>query len=608
MMAQVRTNDIKFKPGSQEATQGVDEKLVSLSKMERNQLFGFPWAIGVVVLLMSIYAPSATVRWEASVVGLLLLLTPFAYLAGVPVKWLVHSAVGICVLGIIAVSIETGGIYSAQIVWLLLIPMMPLRLISVKAAFFWLMVSVCILIVFGNMDHQELMNEITHPVGSMSTWTFLQRLFLCICMLALPWYYAKTYRQSIAVMRRYNKIIHHKKLELVHEQANKKLFISRLSHEMRTPMNAVVGFSHLLQVQADQYPQAAGVVEHIQITAKHLLTIINGIMDYTQLIDGQLKIRPEDVELKPLMQQTFDMFKERARSMQIEYTCEVSAALPEWLRLDSQRVGQILMNFLELALQRTAEGYVQFKAQQCGRSIVFTVHDSGTPLAEDELHLLNLSRMRSQDMPVSHVSGTALGLSMAKALAQWMGGEVLAENHAGQGASLTLRLPLESVQTATPLNTAGSSHSVQQAINELAVEILVVDDNPVNRLLVQQVIHAHWPLAKVTQAENGQKALTRLSAQKFDLILMDMLMPEMDGIEATQLVRQDPSSPNQWIPVLGLTANISTEDHVRCLTAGMNDVLLKPFDRQVLIHRMENLLGACPFFTAKYAHQPKSRS
>lgn len=607
MMAHARTNDINFKPGPQVTTQSVDEKLLTLSKMERNQLFGFPWAIGVIVLFMSIYAPNAIVRWESAAMGLLLLFTPFAYLLGVPLKWLVHSAVGICVVGIVGISMETGGIYSAQIVWLLLIPMMPLRLISVKAAFFWLMVGVCILIVFANVDHQELMNEITHPVGSMSTWTFLQRLFLCICMLALPWYYAKTYRQSIAVMRRYNKIIHDKKLELVREQANKKLFISRLSHEMRTPMNAVVGFSHLLQAQADQYPQAAGVVAHIQITAKHLLTIINGIMDYTQLIDGQLKIRPEEVELKQLMQQIFDMFRERSRSMQIEYTCEVSTALPAWMRFDAQRVSQILVNFLELALQRTAEGYVQFKAQQCGRTIVFTVHDSGTPLTEDELHMLNLSQMRSQDVSVSHVNGTALGLSMATALAQWMGGEVLAENHAGQGASLTLRLPIEPVQTASTSNAAGSITLLQPSISQLAVEILVVDDNPVNRLLVQQVIHAHWTLAKVTQAENGQKALTRLSAQKFDLILMDMLMPEMDGIEATQLIRQDPTSPNQWIPVLGLTANISTEDHVRCLSAGMNDVLLKPFDRQVLTRRMENLLMDCPFFTAKYGHQFKRR-
>lgn len=608
MTADVRAREVKFKPPQELANPQVDEKLISLSRIERNQLFGYPWVIGVVILLLSIYAPSNLVRYETSAVGLILLLTPFAYLAGVSLKWLVHWAVGICTTGIVLVSLQTGGIYSAQMVWLLLIPMMPLRLISVKASLGWLMVSVLILLIFGSMDHQILMGDVARPAANASRWSFLQHIFLCMCMLAMPWYYAKTYKQSIAVMRRYNKVIHHKKIELIHEQANKKLFISRLSHEMRTPMNAVVGFSHLLEAQADVYPQAAGVVEHIQTTSKHLLAIINGIMDYTQLIDGQLKIRPEDVELLPLVKQTFNMFLERVRGMQIEYTCECPDDMPQWVRVDAQRLTQILMNLLELSLQRTSDGFVQLKTQQMGASMVFTVHDSGTPLADDELQLLNLTQMGSQNMPLRHVSGSALGLSMAKALAQLMGGDLEAANHAGQGATLTLRLPLVVVrESQAEKNAHAKKWQVQQSIQSLEIQILVVDDNPVNRLLVQQVIHAQWPLAKVTQAENGQKALTRLSAQKFDLVLMDMLMPEMDGIEATQFLRQDSLSPNQWIPVLGLTANISTEDHVRCLGAGMNDVLLKPFDRQVLAHRIEGLLMACPLFTTKHAFVFRSK-
>jgi signal transduction histidine kinase/CheY-like chemotaxis protein len=601
-MAQVRDNNIKLQPDSKKLEPVVDQKLLNLSKSERNQIFGFPWVIGLIVLIMSIYAPSASVRWQTSALGMMLLLTPFFYLAGLSLKWTVHLAVGICTLSIIGVSMQTGGIYSAQIVWLLLIPVMPLRLISAKAAIAWLIVSLLILLVFGQIDHQELMGDMHQSDGGMSTWTFLQRILLCASMLVLPWYYVKTYRQSIAVMRRYNKVIRHKKMELVREQDNKKLFISRLSHEMRTPMNAVVGFSNLLQAQSDQFPQAAGVVEHIQTTSRHLLAIINGIMDYTQLIDGQLTIRQEDVEWASLVLQTFDMFKDRARSMQIEYTCELQAGCPKWIRTDAQRVRQILMNFLEHALQRTPEGFVQIKTQHSVDLIVFTVHDSGTHLSDDELRSLNLIEMNAQDMPVNHLSGTALGLSMAKALAQLMGGDVLAQNHSGQGSSLTLRLPLEVVQSAKYEGVGGLTAGAEKYIEELAIEILVVDDNPVNRLLVQQVIHSQWPLAKVTQADNGQKALTRLSAQKFDLVLMDMLMPEMDGIEATRYVRQDPTSPNQWIPVLGLTANISTEDHVRCLSAGMNDVLLKPFDRQVLVQRIEHLLLTCPLFKIKYAH------
>jgi CheY-like chemotaxis protein len=135
------------------------------------------------------------------------------------------------------------------------------------------------------------------------------------------------------------------------------------------------------------------------------------------------------------------------------------------------------------------------------------------------------------------------------------------------------------------------------------LEVLVVDDNPVNRLLVDQVIRSHWPRAQVVQAHNGKQALTQLGQQQFDLVLMDMLMPEMDGIVATSMLRQTVTSPNQNIPVLGLTANISTDDHLRCLKAGMNDIVLKPFDRDKLTQRIEQLLLTSPDFLAKYVQR-----
>jgi CheY-like chemotaxis protein len=141
-----------------------------------------------------------------------------------------------------------------------------------------------------------------------------------------------------------------------------------------------------------------------------------------------------------------------------------------------------------------------------------------------------------------------------------------------------------------------------QPSKQLDVTVAWLDDEPLVAGRVYWALHGHqWGKAKVVQADNGIKALDRLHQQKFDLVLMDMLMPEMDGIEATKHLRQSDMSPNQWIPVLGLTANISTEDHVRCLSAGMNDILLKPFDKHVLVTRIEELLLACPLFTTKHA-------
>jgi CheY-like chemotaxis protein len=300
------------------------------------------------------------------------------------------------------------------------------------------------------------------------------------------------------------------------------------------------------------------------------------------------------------MRDVFNMYTQRLRSMQVEYTCEWPTKVPRWMRTDAMRLTQIIVNFLEHSLQRTSDGFVQLKLEQDSQAVVFTVHDSGDHIHPEELRLLNTKWSSAKDMPENHLSGPGMGVCMGKALAYLMGGDVTAINHPGKGSSLCLRLPLNLVIESKPQATAKALQS-QLQVKDLVIEVLVVDDNPVNRLLVTQVIAAQWAKAKVIQADNGLKALNCLHQQKFDLVLMDMLMPEMDGIEATKHLRQSDMSPNQWIPVLGLTANISTEDHVRCLSAGMNDILLKPFDKHVLVTRIEELLLACPLFTTKHA-------
>lgn len=602
-MTPARTNELQIRIQKEASIDDVDQQLENLSKVERIQLFGFPWALGLILMVLALFSPTSQVKWETAAVMLMLMLSPLAYLAGLSVKWVIHLTTACCAIGIATVTWQTGGIHSPQIAWLLLVPVMPLRLISVKASLCWMALCLAFVISIHGIEQQNILSWTDlQKTGDILTWAFLQKFFLCASMLALPWYYAKTYRQSIAVMRYQSKVIHQKKSELVHEQANKKLFISRLSHEMRTPMNAVVGFSHLLESEVDKNPQARVVVEQIQITSKHLLAIINGIMDYTQMMDGNLVVKSEVVDARSVVHDVFNIFGQRLRSMQVEYTCDMSDSVPRWLRTDQMRLSQILINFVEHALQRTSEGFLQLKVERDRQFVLFTVHDSGDFIHPEELRFLNAKWSMANEMPVNHISGAGMGVCMGKALAHLMGGDVSAVNHAGKGSSLCLHLPLSLVIDADhPVKAKNQSDEMQ--IKELAIEVLVVDDNPVNRLLVSQVIAAHWTKVQVVQAENGQKALDCLHKQKFDLVMMDMLMPEMDGIEATRHLRHSDMSPNQWIPVLGLTANISTEDHVRCLSAGMNDILLKPFDRHVLVNRIEKLLMACPLFTTKHEFQ-----
>jgi len=387
----------------------------------------------------------------------------------------------------------------------------------------------------------------------------------------------------------------------VRAQENKKKFISRLSHEMRTPMNAVVGFSHLLRIGSDKHPEATAVIEQIENTAQQLLGIINGIMDYTQLIDGKLKVNRERVRSEALIRNTFDMFAQRAKDLRLEYRCEIDPHFPTWIEVDVTRTRQVLMNLLEHALQRTPSGKVCLRARFEQQQLQFTVEDSGSELSIEASQQLTQPGPIDQHEDLKAVGRANLMLYMANALTHLMGGTLQLQK-SSQGVSIGMFLTHKPAQAeAYSASQTAEDKPLHLIIQALPLEVLVVDDNPVNRLLVDQVIRSHWPRAQVVQAHNGKQALTQLGQQQFDLVLMDMLMPEMDGIVATSMLRQTVTSPNQNIPVLGLTANISTDDHLRCLKAGMNDIVLKPFDRDKLTQRIAQLLLASPDFRSKYA-------
>ncbi len=578
-----------------------EQKLKTLSRIERNLISAFPWMVGLVLFGIAAYSPSTDIGRASITASAMLVLAPFLYILRVSIKLIIHLTLTVCSLCAIYIASQTGGVMSVQLAWLLFAPMMPLRLISIKAGMAWMLVCLSIYVGMGLVGQSHWVAAMPQYSADFQTWTVLQRMLLCMGMLALPWFYAKSYRHSIAVMRQHNKVIRQKKAELVRAQENKKKFISRLSHEMRTPMNAVVGFSHLLRIGSDKHPEATAVIEQIENTAQQLLGIINGIMDYTQLIDGKLKVNRERVRSEALIRNTFDMFAQRAKDLRLEYRCEIDPQFPAWIEVDATRTRQVLMNLLEHALQRTPSGKVSLMARFEQQQLQFTVEDSGSELSIEASQQLTQPGPIDQHEDLKAVGRANLMLYMANALTHLMGGTLQLQK-SSHGVAIGMYLPHMPVQEeAYSASQAAEDKPLHLIIQALPLEVLVVDDNPVNRLLVDQVIRSHWPKAHVVQAHHGKQALSLLGQQLFDLVLMDMLMPEMDGIVATSMLRQTVSSQNQNIPVLGLTANISTDDHLRCLQAGMNDIVLKPFDRDKLTQRLTQLLLASPDFRSKYA-------
>jgi len=581
-----------------------DEKLKALSRTERNLISAFPLVVGLIMFGMALLSPNHAIWLASACASIMLIVAPLLYILRVSIKLIIHLTLGVCCVCAVYIACQTGGVLSLQLAWLLFAPMMPLQLISLRAGVAW--TGICLLIYMGMgwLNASGRIPAMPEMTNDFMHWSALQRFMLCLGMLILPWFYAKSYQHSITVMRQYSKVIRQKKTELMRAQQNKKKFISRLSHEMRTPMNAVIGFSHLLRMDADKHPEVGAVIEQIEYTAQHLLGIMNGIMDYTQLIEGKLILKRERMRSESLVQSVFNRFAHRAKELRVSYQCQMDPSVPEWIEVDEARTRQVLLNLLEHALQRTGAGQVQFRIKFVAQQLIFEVQDAGPTLSDDVVQQLAQFGLLNQQTDWSALGRTNLILFMAKALTQLMGGSLQVKPTEPFGACIVMFLPQSpSKALVEPLKPPAIGKSLHQIIKALPVAMLVVDDNPVNRLLVEQVIRMHWPMAQVVQASDGKEALRSLGQQLFDVVLMDMLMPEMDGIEATRLLRQTGASQNQAIPVLGLTANISTEDHLRCLQAGMNDIVLKPFDRDKLIQHLAQLLLASSDFRSKYGQQ-----
>jgi CheY-like chemotaxis protein len=225
--------------------------------------------------------------------------------------------------------------------------------------------------------------------------------------------------------------------------------------------------------------------------------------------------------------------------------------------------------------------------------LFFSVTDTGIGIPQERLEKIFERFEQASDDTAHAYGGNGLGLAISRNLVLLLGGHIGVDSTPGKGSCFWFDLPLQQAKAQSLLIPDGQGAS---RLREFSLHVLVVDDNAVNRLLACQVVQSHWPHAVMVQAADGVQALEALQAKTFDLVLMDMLMPVMDGIEATRRLRTQWPSPQRDVPVLALTANVNTEDHQRCQAVGMNALVLKPFDSQRLCNLIEEQLLLSPAF------------
>jgi signal transduction histidine kinase/FixJ family two-component response regulator len=369
------------------------------------------------------------------------------------------------------------------------------------------------------------------------------------------------------------------------ERANqaKGDFLASMSHEIRTPLNAVLGYAQMLTRDPGMSAPHRAAVEVINRSGEHLLALINDVLEMSRIEAGHTTSVDEDFDLHALIDNIKSMFLQRASDKGLRLAVALSGDLPRFVRADSRKLRQILLNLLSNAIKFTTAGEVALSASRQGVRLIFAVRDSGCGIGAADLGRLFRPFVQTRSAPRSS-EGSGLGLALSRGFATVMGGTLGADSIPGAGSTFTLSIPCTIAECA--VRQPPRSEVVSLAPGQQAPRLLVAEDHQASRDLLGQVLSAAG--CEVQAVGDGRAAVEACRARRFDLVWMDIDMPELDGLGAAQQIRALAHDPP---PIVALTAAVFASDRSRILAGGCAGIVGKPYREEELFATMERLLG-----------------
>lgn len=430
--------------------------------------------------------------------------------------------------------------------------------------------------------------------GPLSLFVFVVGCMLYISHMAI----------EVANSTRANKAL--KAATLAAEKANaaKTDFLATISHEIRTPMNAVMAAVQLLN-RTNPTPEQAAHIQMMSQASDVLLGLLNDVLDLSRIEAGKMTLDPTDMELRPALEALISLWQPQAQAKNCQLTLTVEPDVPPVLHVDSLRIRQILFNLLSNAVKFTDQGRIELKvgcsellAQSDSRSVYFEVIDTGCGISEEALGRLFGSFEQAEAGITRKHGGSGLGLAISRRLAEHMGGSLTVQSQLGEGSVFRLELPLTSAQAPerTLIEPEGARLRTQAAalagpLKPGPLQILLAEDHVVNRYIIEQLLS---PLGcELTMVGDGVEAVAAAGERRFDLIMLDMQMPHMDGLAAARLIRHQPG-PNARSPILAITANALDQHRQDWATIGVETYITKPLNAELLLATVISLANPSP--------------